>query len=84
MLSRYHFAWAVFVAAHQGGTFGDVSESLEGRTGVMIEVAEPRVMEQRITTVSAAEIGSTIAAQGRVSFYGIYFDFDNTRQRCER
>ena len=40
---------AVFVAAHQGGTFGDISESLEGRTGVMIEVAEPRAMEQRIT-----------------------------------
>ena len=27
-------------------------------------------------TVSAAEIGASLANQGRVSFYGIYFDFD--------
>jgi OOP family OmpA-OmpF porin len=67
---------AVFVAGHQGGTFGDVSDTLEGRTGVLIESVEPRAMEQRITTVSSAEIDSTIAAQGRVSLYGIYFDFD--------
>ena len=67
---------AVFVGSHQGGTFGDVSDSLEGRSGVLIEVAEPRAMEHRITTVSSAEISSMIAAQGRVSLYGIYFDFD--------
>jgi OmpA-OmpF porin, OOP family len=48
---------AVFVGGHQGGTFGDVSESLEGRTGVLVEAVEPRPMEQRITTVSSAEIG---------------------------
>jgi OOP family OmpA-OmpF porin len=67
---------AVFVGAHQGGTFGDVSESLEGRTGVLVEAVEPRPMEQRITTVSSAEIGASLANEGRVSFYGIYFDFD--------
>lgn len=67
---------AVFVGGHQGGTFGDLSESLEGRPGVLIEVVEPRPMEQRITTISSAELGSTIAAQGRVAVYGIYFDFD--------
>jgi len=74
---------AVFVGAHQGGTFGDVSESLEGRAGVLTEVVEPRPMEQRITTVSAAEISSTLAAQGRVSFYGIHFDFDKAEIKPE-
>jgi hypothetical protein len=74
---------AVFVGAHQGGTFGDVSDTLEGWTGIMIEVVEPRAMEQRVTTVSSAEIGSTIAAQGRVSLYGIYFDFDKAELKPE-
>jgi len=67
---------AVFVGAHQGGSYGDLSDSLEGRPGVLIEVVEPRPMEQRITTVSSAEIGSAVANQGKVSLYGISFDFD--------
>ena len=74
---------AVLVAPQQGGTFGDVSESLEGRTGVLVETVEPRPMEQRITTVSSTEISSTIASQGRVSLYGIYFDFDKAEIKPE-
>ncbi len=40
-------------------------------------------MEQRITTVSSAEISSAIASQGRVSLYGIYFDFDKAEIKSE-
>jgi OmpA-OmpF porin, OOP family len=67
---------AVFVGLNQGGTFGDVSASLEGRPGVLVEIVEPRAMERRIVTVSASEIGTKLAAEGRVAFYGIFFDFD--------
>jgi OOP family OmpA-OmpF porin len=39
-------------------------------------VVEPRAMERRMEMVSAAEIGGSMAAQGKAIFYGILFDFD--------
>lgn len=66
----------VFAAQNQGGSNGDVSEALQDRVGVLLEIVEPKAREQKIVTLSADEIGADLAATGRVVLYGIYFDFD--------
>lgn len=67
---------AVYAGVHRGGSFGDSSAALADRTGVLVEVVEPRAMEKRMAMVSAAEIGGDLASQGKAVFYGILFDFD--------
>ncbi len=37
---------------------------------------EPKAMEQSIVTISADEIDSEMASEGRIALYGIFFDFD--------
>jgi OmpA-OmpF porin, OOP family len=67
---------AVFAAQNAGGFHGDISKALRDRVGVLIEIVEPGVREDKIVTITAKEISTTIGAQGRVAFYGLYFDFD--------
>lgn len=67
---------ALYSGLHRGGQFGDSSEALSDRVGVLVEVVEPRAMEQRMTVVNAAEIGGKVMSEGRAVFYGIEFDFD--------
>ncbi len=67
---------AVFAAQNAGGSAGDVSKALNSRVGVLIEVVEPGIREDKMVTLSADEIGSQIGAQGRVVLYGVLFDFD--------
>jgi len=74
---------AIYVGLNEGGTFGDISASLNGWPGVLVEIVEPRVMERRIETIAAAEIGKTLSAQGRIAFYGIFFDFDRAEIKPE-
>ena len=66
----------IYVAQMTGGSHGDSSDALSGSEGVLIEVVEPKPMEQKIVTVSASEIDTKIATEGRAVFYGLYFDFD--------
>lgn len=74
---------AVFAAQNQGGTFGDMSEALQDRVGVLLEVVEPKAREQKIVTLSAGEIGSNLINEGRAVIYGIYFDFDKATIKPE-
>lgn len=74
---------AVFAAQNQGGTFGDMSEALQNRVGVLLEVVEPKAREQKIVTLSAGEIGSNLINEGRAVIYGIYFDFDKATIKSE-
>ncbi len=67
---------AVYGGLHRGGQFGNNSAALQDRAGVLVEVVEPRAMEQRMVLVSAAEIGGKVMNEGRAVFYGIQFDFD--------
>jgi OmpA-OmpF porin, OOP family len=67
---------AVFAAQNAGGSFGDISKALRDRVGVLIEVVEPGVREDKIVTLTADEIGNTLGADGRVVIYGVFFDFD--------
>lgn len=74
---------AIYSGVHRGGTFGDSSAALQDRVGVLVEVVEPRAMEKRMAMVSAAEIGGTLASQGKAVFYGILFDFDKADIKSE-
>jgi len=51
-------------------------KAFNGRTLVMALVLENKAREQKMVTVSAAEMQSAIADTGRIALYGIFFDFD--------
>jgi OOP family OmpA-OmpF porin len=67
---------AIYAAQMTGGSHGDSSDAVAGSEGVLIEAVEPKAMEQKIVTVSATEIDTKLATEGRAIFYGLYFDFD--------
>jgi OOP family OmpA-OmpF porin len=66
----------IYVAEMTGGSMGDSSTALTGSEGILIEAVEPKPMEQKIVTISADEIDSKMASEGRIALYGIFFDFD--------
>jgi OmpA-OmpF porin, OOP family len=74
---------AVFAAQNAGGSFGDVSKALRDRVGVLIEIVEPGVREDKIVTITAEDIGNTLGTDGRVVFYGLFFDFDKATITAE-
>jgi outer membrane protein OmpA-like peptidoglycan-associated protein len=74
---------AVFAAQNSGGSFGSFSDLIRNRVSVLTEVVEPRALERRMETVSAAEIGNKLASEGRAVFYNILFDFDKAELKPE-
>ncbi|MFZ6871987.1 OmpA family protein [Undibacterium sp. Di27W] len=66
----------VYAAMNSGGTMGDITDSMSDHVAVLVEVLEPKAMEQNIVTVDADAISKELAANGAVSFYGLYFDTD--------
>ncbi len=74
---------AVYAALNRGGSMGSFSDLLRERVGVLVEVVEPRTMDRRMVTISAAEIGGKLAAEGRAVFYNILFDFDKADLKPE-
>lgn len=66
----------IYVAQMTGGSHGDSSDALSGSEGILLEVVEPKPMEQKIVTVTANEIDAKLASDGRAVFYGLYFDYD--------
>ncbi len=67
---------AVYAAVHQGGTYGDISEALESRVGVLVEIVEAKDREDKMVTLSADDIDKGLGENGRVALYGIFFDVD--------
>ncbi len=67
-----------FRCRDSAGTFGDVSDALKDRVGLLLEIVEPKAREMKIVTLSASEINSEITSTGRVVLYGIFFDFDKS------
>ncbi len=74
---------SVFAGQNSGGAFGDVSKALRSRVGVLIEIVEPGQREEKIVTLTADEIASSIGTEGRVVIYGLYFDFDKATIKPE-
>jgi outer membrane protein OmpA-like peptidoglycan-associated protein len=74
---------AVFAAQNQGGTFGDVSQVLQNRVGVLVEIVDPKAREKKMVTLSAEDIGNEIGENGKVILYGVLFDFDKATIKPE-
>lgn len=74
---------AVFAAQNAGGIHGDVSKVLRSRVGVLIEIVEPGQRQDKIVTLSADDIDNTMGTDGRVVFYGLYFDFNEATIKPE-
>lgn len=67
---------ALYAGVNTGGGMGSFSDVVRDRASILVEVVEPKPMEMRMATVTAAKITDDLSAQGRAVFYGIYFDFD--------
>ncbi len=76
LLSKGGTYVAVFGALNGGGGFGDTSTALNDRVSVLVEVVEPKAMDRNIVVLDAGTIGRSLAADGAVSLYGLYFDTD--------
>lgn len=74
---------AIFAAQNQGGTFGNISDTLLNHVGVLVEVVEPKAREQKIVTLSADDLGAAINDAGKVVIYGLYFDYDKAAIKPE-
>jgi outer membrane protein OmpA-like peptidoglycan-associated protein len=55
----------------------------KGQVLLQVDVVESEAMEQRMVTVTAAEMASAIAASGSIALYGIYFDTDKADLKLE-
>ncbi|MEO6172389.1 MAG: DUF4892 domain-containing protein, partial [Arenimonas sp.] len=53
-------------------------KAFNDRTMAMIIAIEPKAREQKMVTVSAAEMQQAINSSGRIALYGIYFDTNKT------
>ncbi len=67
---------ALFGALNAGGGFGDMSAALNDRVSVLVEVVEPKAMQNNIVVLDSGAIAQALAAEGAVSLYGLYFDTD--------
>lgn len=74
---------SIYIAQMTGGSRGDYSAAVTGYEGVLIEAVEPKPIEQKIVTIKADEINAKLAAEGRIAFYGIYFDFNKADLKAE-
>lgn len=53
-------------------------KALNDRTVAMVVAIEPKAREQKMVTVSAAEMAKSLSGTGRIALYGIYFDTNKT------
>lgn len=63
---------------------GDIHFDIEkGQTIVQLNTVRSGMMEKKMTVVKADKIQSDIRAEGRIAFYGIFFDFDKAELKPE-
>ncbi|MBB5208085.1 OmpA family protein [Chiayiivirga flava] len=58
-------------------------KAINGRTIAVVDVLELKPREEKMVTVSAADMGSAIASTGRVALYGILFDTNSSTIKPE-
>lgn len=58
-------------------------KALNGRTGVLVVAIEPKARENKMVAVSADDMAKALAADGRISLYGIHFDFNKSAVKPE-
>lgn len=66
-------------------TLGDdlYCKAFNDRTGILVVAVEPKAREKKMVTVTADEMAKALAAEGRISLYGIYFDFNKSTVKPE-
>lgn len=74
---------SIYAALNSRGGMGDLTDTLSDRVSVLLEVLEPKEMEQNIVTIDADAISKELAANGAVSFYGLYFDTGDATIKAE-
>jgi outer membrane protein OmpA-like peptidoglycan-associated protein len=98
-MSEYAFSSPVepqFLAATLSRPEGDVHVSLfvaketfkhfqetSQRTLILLDIVETAPMEQKMVTVDSDAMAKSIAAQGTIALYGIYFDTDKADLKPE-
>jgi outer membrane protein OmpA-like peptidoglycan-associated protein len=71
----------VYVAAFENGV---PKHTLEvGQTTVQVDIIEAKEMEQKMVTVTATEMEKQISDTGKVTLYGILFDFNKAEVKPE-
>lgn len=70
---------SLFVAKETFKHFKETSQ----RTLVLLDIVEAAPMEQKMVTVDASAMAKSIAAQGTIALYGIYFDTDKAELKPE-
>ncbi|MBE1426159.1 outer membrane protein OmpA-like peptidoglycan-associated protein [Desulfomicrobium macestii] len=70
---------SLFVAKETFKHFKETSQ----RTLVLLDIVETAPMEQKMVTVDASAMAKSIAAQGTIALYGIYFDTDKADLKPE-
>jgi outer membrane protein OmpA-like peptidoglycan-associated protein len=58
-------------------------KAFNGRTIAVVDIVEGKAREQNMVTVTSAEMAKEISSNGRVSLYGIYFDFNKADLKAE-
>lgn len=63
---------------------GDVHFDIKkGQSIVQVNTVRAAAMEKKMTVVNAAKIQNDIQSEGRIAFYGIFFDFDKADLKPE-
>ncbi len=57
----------------------DLHPETEGKVLVLLDVIEAAPLQRRMETVTADQMASALGTQGRVSLYGILFEYDSDR-----
>ncbi|MBW8726220.1 MAG: DUF4892 domain-containing protein [Inquilinus limosus] len=65
---------ALYVTEFEDGYTRDI-EVAKGQAIVQLDVIESGTLQDKMVTVTAAEIEKGLSAQGHIALYGIYFDF---------
>jgi OOP family OmpA-OmpF porin len=61
----------------------DSCNGLNDRTVAVVDIVEAKAREQRMVTVQAGEMATAISGTGRITLYGIYFDFNKADVKPE-
>ncbi len=70
---------SVYVATETYKNFPETAQ----RALVLIDLVEAAPLEQKMVTVDASAMAKSIAAQGTIALYGIYFDTDKAELKPE-
>jgi OmpA-OmpF porin, OOP family len=77
-----HVSALTYTLTPQDRGTGDCQRFMD-RTIAVIDIIEGKAREEKMVTVQAGEMSMAIAGTGRVTLYGIYFDFNKADIRPE-